>query len=77
MKKNKSICLFYKLCAYSPLAAIFVGTVRRQTDAVRSRWPNGLEQSPGFHQGPVSQHSLFQMFAEDVSVCAILLHAAH
>ena len=22
----------------------------------RSRWPNGLERSPGFHQGPVDQH---------------------
>jgi len=22
----------------------------------RSRWPNSLEQSPGFHQGPVNQH---------------------
>ena len=43
----------------------------------RSRWPNSLEQSPGFHQGPVNQHWLFQTFTEDVSVCAILVHAAH
>jgi len=32
----------------------------------RSRWPNSLEQSPGFHQGPVNQHWLFQTFTEDV-----------
>ena len=36
-----------------------------------------LQQSPGFHQGPVNQHWLFQTFTEDVSVCAILVHAAH
>jgi len=36
-----------------------------------------VEQFPGFYQGPVNQHWLFQTFTEDVSVCAILVHAAH
>jgi len=40
--------------------------------------PTVWNSLPDFIRDPsCSQHWLFQTFAEDVSVCAILLHAAH